>query len=243
MKEKPEMKFTPLAIKKYCIVPLIFFLPTLGGIACSTQAALNTTADALHAAGNGINTVSDNLREAAPFIEEDLENAWYNLTGNMSEIYETTDFAQNSPALAEAQEARDKLISGTSIAELVANASNLITTDDVERINNGDFGSLNGILPFEINVESVGEDLAAVLNSLDIGQVSAILQSEVGYHLVQLLDENGGQIRIGHLVFQVDPVEETVDEPVEEATATEELNPLQQAINRLAEVAYENGHR
>jgi hypothetical protein len=248
MKEKSEMKLSTSIIKNLCIVPLIFLLPPLGGLACTTQAALNTTADVLNAAGNGINAMSDNIREEAPYIEQDLEAAWYNLAGTMGPAPVSADPVTESTALAEAQEARDKLISGTNVSDLVSNATNLVTAEDIDRIKNGDFGALNGILPFEINVNSVGEDLAAVLNSLDIGQVSAILKSQAGYHLVQLLDENGGNIRIGHLIFQVDPgAEPAADEATAEDTSTETVpaenaDPFQQALNRLAEIASGNGN-
>ncbi|MCX6647233.1 MAG: peptidylprolyl isomerase [bacterium] len=242
------MKLSTSTIKKFCIVPLIFLLPPLGGFACTTTAALNTTADVLNAAGDGINAMSDNIREEAPYLEQDLEAAWYNLAGTMGPAPVSADPATASPALAEAQEAREKLISGSSVADLVANATNLVTAEDIERINNGDFGALNGILPFEINVNSVGEDLAAVLNSLDIGQVSAILKSQAGYHLIQLLDENGGNIRIGHLIFQVDPTAEPAtnetagDETSTDTVPTENADPFQQALDRLMEIASGNGN-
>jgi hypothetical protein len=241
-----KMKLSKLIIKKLCILPLVILLPPLGTTACTAQKALNSAADVLKGAGDGMAIMSDSLREAAPSIQDDLENAWYRLSGDMREVPETVDLSQTPPALAEAQEARDKLISGASFADMVSNAASQVTAEDIERINSGDFGALNGILPFEIDVNSVSEDLAAVLNSLDIGQVSAILQSDAGYHLIQLLDENGGHIRIGHLLFQVDPVageptveEPTIDEPGEEPA--EELNPLQQAINSLAAMMENRG--
>lgn len=234
------MKLSKLNIKKFCILPLIFLLPSLTGTACSTEAVVNSTADAFEAVGDGMGILSENLRESAPYIEDDLENAWYSLTGEMKEVPWTMDTAATPPELAQAQETRDKLISGANFGDLIANATNMITSEDIERINNSDFGALNGILPFEINVDSVGEDLAAVLNALDIGQVSAILESEIGYHLIQLLDDNGGHIRIGHMVFQVTPAG-GVDEPVAEEPSdiqqAEDVDPLQQAINRLAEIA------
>jgi hypothetical protein len=247
-KEKIKMNFSKSIIKKFCIVPLIFLLPPLGGLACSTSAALNTTADVLNAAGDGINSMSDNIREEAPYIEQDLEAAWYDLAGTMGPAPVSADALTESPALAEAEEAREKLILGTSVSDLVTNATNMVTAEDIERIKNGDFGALNGILPFEIDVNSVGEDLAAVLNSLDIGQVSAILKSQAGYHLVQLLDENGGHIRIGHLLFQIDPgVEPSTDETAVEETPAdavpaENADPVQQALDRLAQIASGNGN-
>lgn len=226
------MKLSTQTIKNLCLIPFVLLMPIFGGIACTVEEAAGATADALTVVGEGLSDLSINLKEAGPYIEDDLQAIWYDMSETIEPYHETIDPVHTPQALAQAQDTRDKLISGASWSDLVANAANQFTSEDFERINDGDYGALNGILPFEINVDSVGEDLAAVLNSLDIGQVSAILQSEVGYHLIQLLDEHGGQIRIGHVVFQIEP---TLDESVavrEEVVA--EADPVEEALNRLA---------
>lgn len=226
------MKLSTHTIKKLCLIPFVLLMPIFGGIACTVEKAAGATAEALTVVGEGLSDLSMNLKEAGPYIEDDLQAIWYDMSETIEPYHETIDPVHTPQALEQAQDTRDKLISGTSWSDLVANAANQFTSEDFERINDGDYGALNGILPFEINVDSVGEDLAAVLNSLDIGQVSAILQSEVGYHLIQLLDEHGGQIRIGHVVFQIEP---TLDESVavrEEVVA--EADPVEEALNRLA---------
>lgn len=226
------MKLSTQLIKNLCLIPFVLLMPIFSGIACTAEEAASATADTLAVVGDGITDLSMNLKEAGPFLQDDLQAIWYDVTGTIEPYHETVDPVHTPQALEQAQDTRDKLISGASWSDLVANAANQITPEDFERINNGDYGALNGILPFEINVDSVGEDLAAVLNNLDIGQVSAILQSEIGYHLIQLLEEHGGQIRIGHVVFQIEP---TLDVPVEERDeVVAEADPVDEALNRLA---------
>jgi hypothetical protein len=232
MKEKFKMKLSTRTIKNLCLIPFVLLMPIFGGIACTAEEAAIATADTLAVVGEGITDLSTNLKEAGPYFKDDLQAIWYDMTGTIEPYHSTIDPVNTPEALAQAQDTRDKLISGANWSDLVMNAANQITSEDYKQINDGDYGALNGILPFEINVDSVGEDLAAVLNSLDIGQVSAILQSEIGYHLIQLLDEHGGQIRIGHVVFQVEP---TLDEPApEQEEVVAEADPLEEALNRLA---------
>jgi len=219
----------------YCFIPILCVLPMCGLLSCTSQRALDTTSATFDMIGQSISDLPENVEAASPMLQKDLQNVWNRVAGQLEVVAEDAGLSEPPHPLAEAEQVRETLIAGASFNELLANASNNLETEDLQNINTGDIGSLNGILPFDIDLESCGENLAEVLNSLDVGQVSAVLQSEMGYHLIQLIDRNGGRIRIGHLVFEVEPTPELAEEPTDEKIAQEE-NPLQDAISQLASV-------
>jgi hypothetical protein len=221
---------------KHCIIPFLCVLPMFGALACSQDVAVETTTQSMDQIGTAISDLPENARIAAPYLQEDLETLWYSITGNIEVAAQTIGVEEPSHPLAEAQEAREKLISGESFMEVARQAMTQLTKDDLEEMPTSDLGALNGVLPFEIDLESCGENLAEVLNSLDVGQVSAVLKSKVGYHLVQLIDREGGRLRIGHVVFEIDPPDDASqpDESDESEEVATETDPLADAISRLA---------
>ena len=190
---------------KSIFLPFLFIFPLLGYIACTSDVSLRRTDNAFDTLGQSIADIPENVEAAAPMIQGDIKGLWADVSDQMVVYGEGIGISEPPHPLAEAEEAREKLISGASFREVVANAMGQITPDDLANIHSSELARLNGILPFEIDVNKCGESLAEVLNSLDIGQVSAVLQSSEGYHLIQLIDRNGANVRIGHLLFQVDP--------------------------------------
>jgi len=220
---------------KYCFLPFLVVLPIFGNLACSdSDQALDSASATLNEVGKRIVEFPENVETAAPYLKEDISTVWSNLSNQFETYTEDVTVANNSQPeqLQQAMETRDRLISGDSFSEVVDEAMSTLTTDDLENMPTSSLSSLNGVLPFEIDVETCGENLAEVLNNLDIGQVSAILQSEFGYHLIQVLDENGGSLRIGHVVFEIDPSEDAAEESAPDMVA-EEADPLQDAIAKL----------
>jgi len=217
---------------KSVILPFLFIFPLLGYIACTSDIALQKTDNTFDALGQSIADIPENVEAAAPMIQGDLKGLWSEVSGDMVVYAEGIGISEPPHPLAEAEEAREKLISGASFREVVANAMSQITPDDLANIHSTELARLNGILPFEIDVNECGESLAEVLNSLDIGQVSAVLQSPEGYHLIQLIDRNGANVRIGHLIFQVDPYTDNTqlasDKPAGYDEAVEKLTKFLQ---------------
>ncbi len=216
-----------------------------GILSCSEQEALDTASLTLDTINDTISTLPENFEAAAPMLQEDLETLWYNVSGTVETYAHDIGVSEPEHPLADnsattdeplqlAEEAREQLISGTTFNELLATAAAHLTQNDLENIETTDINALNGILPFDVDLESCGENMAEVLNSLDIGQVSAILQSELGYHLIQVLDRNGGRVQIGHIIFEIDPQVELADESTDENLIAEETDPVQDAISRLA---------
>jgi len=218
---------------KHCIIPFLCVLPLFSIAACSQDVAIDTTTRSVEQIGTAITDLPENARIAAPYLQEDLEILWYSVTGNIEVAAQTIGVEEPSHPLSEAQEAREKLISGASFMEVARQAMTQLTEEDMEAMPVSDLGALNGVLPFEINLESCGENLAEVLNALDVGQVSAVLKSKVGYHLVQLIDREGGRLRVGHVVFEIDP-DDDASQPEEPEKVATEYDPLEDAISRLA---------
>jgi len=215
-----------------CLIPFICILPVFGLAACTGEQAANAAAYTVETIGQSVADLPENVRVAAPYMQEDLEKLWYSVSGTIEVAAQDIGVSEPPHMLARAQQCREKLISGASFAEVAAKVMSQVTPEDLQNIPSSDLGVLNGILPFEIDLESCGESLAEVLNSLDVGQVSAVLKSEVGYHLIQLIDREGGRVKIGHLVFEVVPATAVADQPP--PPTAEEPDPLQQALLKLA---------
>jgi len=228
-KENHPMNTSTKAIKSV-ILPLLFIFPLMGIMACSSD----TTNQAFDRLGETIADIPENVETASPMIQDDLENIWADVSGQMEVYAAEIGLEEPSHPLADAQDARDKLISGTSFRDVVANASNEVTTEDLTGIHADELAGLNGILPFDIDITKCGETLAEVLNSLDIGQVSSILETEQGFHLIKLIDRDGARVRIGHLVFEIDPQLE------EEPTVADQPEGMDEAIAKLNDVLAEN---
>lgn len=218
---------------KTCIIPFLCVLPMFGTLACSQDVATETTTQSMEQIGTAITDLPQNARIAAPYLQEDLEKLWYSITGNIEVAAQTVGVEEPPHPLAEARQAREKIISGENFMEVARGAMSELTREDIETMPTEDLDALNGILPFEVDVESCGENLAEVLNSLDVGQVSAILKSKVGYHLVQLIDREGGRLRVGHVVFEIEP-DADASQPEEPEKVAEENDPLRDAVSRLA---------
>lgn len=220
------------------IIPFLIVLPMLSQIACTAEIAADTANGTLDDIGQSLTQLSGNVQSAAPYLQKDLEDLWLSVSGDIEVYAEEVGISNSSHPLAQAEDTRDKLIAGETFNEVLAKAANQLTTDDLENMPIHDLSALNGVLPFELNLDSCGENLAEVLNSLDIGQVSAILKSEAGFHLIQLLDRNGGSVRIGHVVFEVDPSEEVPESPMD--TTAKNPDPFDEAMNKLTRVLEEN---
>ncbi len=216
-----------------CIIPFLCILPLFGLTACTSEEVTNATALGAETVGNSIADFPDNIRIATPYLQEDLETLWYTVSGSFEVAADTVGVGEPPHALTQARRVREKLISGATLEEVIAHAASRLTPEDLENMPISDLGALNGVLPFDINLESCGESLAEVLNSLDIGQVSAVLKSEVGYHIVQLIDRHGGSVRLGHVVFEVEPGTQVAEQNDVEAVP-EVPEPLRDAISRLA---------
>lgn len=192
-----------------CFLPILCVIPLFGSVSCADAEASGLATDGYDYVKERVEELPENAKIAAPYIQEDLEILWHNVAGNV-EVY-AADLGIEEPPhpLAEANEFRDKLISGASFEELVAEVYENITPQDLRNMPSDDLKALNGILPFDVDLSTCGETLADVLNSLDIGQVSAVLRSEDGFHVIQLLNREGGRLRIGHVIFEIAPVSET----------------------------------
>jgi hypothetical protein len=203
-----------------------------GMLACGNADQVAAKAGAgIQAAGKQISELPGSIRDASPYIKEDLERLWNQVAGDIEVYAQGLGIEEPSHQLAEANEAREKLISGESFEEVLRIARNELTKEDLENMPSSDLNVLNGILPFEIDLTKCGENLAEVLNSLDIGQVSAVLRSERGFHIIQLIDRNGGRVRIGHIMFEVDPAIETA--PADESADEDTPDPVADAIAKL----------
>ena len=167
------MKLAKLIIK--CLLPVIAVIPIFTYMACSASRAANVTNDGLNYVGQSVKDLPQNLEAAAPYLKKDLETTWNRLAGTMTVYGERVGISEPSHPLAMAEEAREKLISGESIEEVVAEAQKELTTEDLKEVSSSDLAALNGVLPFDIDLTKCGGNLAEVLNSLDVGQVSAIL--------------------------------------------------------------------
>ncbi len=220
---------TPLI--NLCFIPLICVLPLFGSLACSVVEASDIAADGVEAIGNGLSELPDNLREAGPYLQEDLEILWQEISDGIDTYAEEFGVQEPHHPLTRCREVRERLIAGESFNEVIRNAMNELTRDDLENMPISDLNALNRVLPFEVDLAECSGNLADVLNSLDIGQVSAVLRSEAGYHLIQLLDREGGQVKIGHVVFAITPAIEDEPEPEEE----EAPDSLLEAISKLSE--------
>jgi hypothetical protein len=225
-----------------CIIPIICILPIFSSTACSTDQASKVANNGAQMVQQNLSQLPENYRVAAPYIQEDLEKLWNNVAGGI-EVY-GEDLGVHTPthALAAAKEARERLIAGTSFDDVVKKAQSELTTDDLKNMPTSDLSALDGILPFDIDLTTCGENLAEVLNNLDIGQVSAVLRSEAGYHLIQLINRDGGKVKIGHIIFQVDPtIADSAAPAVPDQAkspsngATELSESMKQAIERLKE--------
>lgn len=217
-----------------CILPFLCVLPMFTMTACTADDASNAAANGAQMVGDSLRNLPENYQAARPYLKEDLQNIWNNVAGGIEVCAEPLGISEPPHELAQAEEARELLISGASFGEVANKASSELTTQDLEQVPASDLSILNGILPFDINLTACGENLAEVLNTLDIGQVSAVLQSEAGYHLIQLIDRDGVRVKIGHIVFQVDPAVADQETPPSEQVA-EATDPLTEAVERLAE--------
>jgi hypothetical protein len=202
--------------------------------ACTADDASNIAANGAQYIGDSLRDLPENYQAAKPYLKEDLQNIWNKVAGGIEVCAEPLGISEPPHELAQAEEARELLISGASFDEVVNKATSELTTQDLEQVPSSDLSVLNGILPFDIDLTTCGENLAEVLNNLDIGQVSAVLQSEAGYHLIQLIDRDGAQVKIGHIIFQVDPTVAEQETPPTDQVA-EATNPLTEAVERLAE--------
>ncbi|MFH1676581.1 MAG: peptidylprolyl isomerase, partial [bacterium] len=192
----------------------------------------------LNYVGQSVKELPRNFEAAAPYLKKDLEKTWNHVAGTMTVYGEQIGISEPSHPLAMAEEAREKLISGENFEEVVAEAQKELTTEDLKEVPSSNLAALNGVLPFEIDLAKCGGNLAEVLNSLDVGQVSAILKSKAGYHLIKLIDRDGAKVKIGHIVFEIKPETETAEEPaVKDADAG---GPLKEAIAKLTQ-AIANG--
>jgi hypothetical protein len=206
---------------------------------CTAGQAAGTASKGAVQVGQAFSDFQENAKVAAPYLQEDLEKLWNTVAGNI-EVYgaDMNRGATEPTALVEAEQAREKLISGGSFADVVAKASTELSQDDLSKMPTSDLTALNGILPFDIDLSTCGENLAEVLKTLDIGQVSAILKSDAGYHLIQVIDRDGARFKIGHVVFLVDPNKDQTPASTKDAKVPD---PMKEAIERLAEAL--NGQR
>ncbi len=216
----------------FCFIPFICVLAAFGLHACTAQQAADTAAGTIQTLGDRVADLPQNVNTAAPYMQQDLEKLWYDVAGTFEACGDNVGVSEPPHPLVEAEAAREKLIAGESFNEVVANATRELTPDDLKSIPSSDLEALNGVLPFEVDLESCGENLAEVLNSLDIGQVSAILKSKAGYHLIQLLDRDGVRVRIGHIVFEIKPADDVPEDEPQEAAAAP-MTPFDEAIAKL----------
>jgi hypothetical protein len=217
-----------------CIIPFICVIPLFGTSACSSDQATDIATQGASTVQQSISDLSENAQAAAPYIQEDLEKLWGTMAGNIDVYAEQLGVEQPSHELVCAEEAREKLISGESFNDVVAKALSELTPEDLQGVSSQELNQLNGILPFDIDLTTCGENLAEVLNNLDIGQVSAILQSDAGYHLIQVIDRDGMNVKIGHILFQVVPPagDQATQPPSQD---TEASDPLNEAFEHLTE--------
>jgi hypothetical protein len=209
LKMQHEMEELTMSIRRLytslCFIPFICVLPLFGMTACGGVRTSDTGTDSLSAVGQTLVNIHENARVAAPYLKEDLEKLWNNVAGGVQVYAEDLGVGEPPHELVQAEEARERLISGASLEEVLSRAATELTPEDLQQMPSQDLNVLNGVLPFEIDLTTCGENLAEVLNNLDIGQVSAILKSEAGYHLIQVVDRDGMRLKIGHIVFQVIP--------------------------------------
>jgi len=217
----------------FCFIPFLCVLPVFTVTACSADQASSLANQGVQTIGQSIKDLPQSAQTAAPYLQEDLEKLWNNVAGGMQVYGEQVGISAPQPALAEAELTRERLIAGASFDDVVAKAATELTPEDLKEMPTSDLSALNGILPFEIDLSTCGENLAEVLNNLDIGQVSAVLRSEAGYHLIQLLDRDGAKVKIGHIVFQVDP--SLADQASPSGQVAETPGPVGEAIERLTE--------
>lgn len=227
---------TPTRVINLCLVPLICVLPLFGMAACTATEAAEMAADGVEVFQDNLAELPDNLRTAGPYIQDDMEVLWNRVAAGIEVAADEVYMSHPPRPLTEARQVRVKLISGESFEEVVKNATTVLTPEDLKDMPIPDLSTLNGILPFEIDLRACGDNLAEVLNSLDVGQVSAVLRSEAGYHLIQLVDREGTRVRIGHVLFQVDPATDEADAPPAEVMP-EDL--LDEAVEKLVEAIEE----
>lgn len=215
-----------------CLIPLICVLPMFGTMACTVDEAAMAAEVGSESFGNQIAELHETWNDASPYLQEDLERLWHRIAGEVEIYAEELGIAEPMHPLEDAREARERLIAGESFNDVVRAAMSGLTHDDLEQMPASDLNVLNRVLPFDIDLTQCGESLADVLNALDIGQVSAILQSEQGFHIIQLIDREGGRLKIGHIVFEINPAIQTAE--TEEAVDEEASgNPIDEAIARL----------
>ncbi len=221
-----------------CLIPLICVLPMFATMACTVDEAAMATEVGIESFGDQIAELPDTWRDASPYLQEDLERIWNRVAGEVEVYAEEFGVAEPMHPLEDAREARERLIAGESFNDVVRAAMSGLTRDDLEQMPVSDLDILNRVLPFDIDLTQCGESLADVLNALDIGQVSTILQSEQGFHIIQLIDREGGRLKIGHIVFEVNPAIQTAEteEPVDEEASG---NSIDDAIARLTRAILE----
>lgn len=223
---------SPNLVISLCLIPLICLIPVFGLTACTVEEGAEVAADGMEVVGKSLAELPENLRLAAPYLQEDAETAWNGIAGSIEVYAEEFGVSQPTRALTECRRAREKLIAGASFSEVVAGAIRTLTPQDLKQMPPPDLSALNGILPFDIDLSECGDNLSEILNSLDVGQISAILRSEAGYHLIQLVDRDGARVRIGHVVFQVNPaIDSSQDEQPDVAEASDDLTD---ALAKLA---------
>lgn len=217
-----------------CFIPFLCILPVFTLSACTVREMTDIASQSAQTIGTSLASFPENAKAAAPYLQEDLEKLWRNVSAGIEIAKSQVGIAEPPHELSEANKARELLIAGESIEEVARKASETLTEEDLKKIPSSDLKVLNGVLPFEIDLTTCGENLAEILNHLDIGQISAVLQSEAGYHLIKLIDRDGMKVKIGHVVFQVVP--ETDSSQPASVQEAELSDPMKEAVERLSKV-------
>lgn len=129
--------------------------------------------------------------EQLPIIPEQLE---------LSQIVITPpelDDARNS-ALQKARAIRDSLINHDKNFEAMA-----------EKYSDGPSAPRGGLLPM-MPINDLVANYSAAASALEPGEISEVVRTDFGYHIIRLNDRQGDEIETNHILIEID--EESVDE-------------------------------
>lgn len=129
-RRKILMKLSRILIN-YCLIPILCIVPIFGAIACSVEEGSVYTANAVEKIGNSIVNFPENLRTAAPYMQEDVTTWWCEVSGSAEAYAQEVGLHEPLHTLAVNPGEDKPVISGSSFSDVLRKARNLITPSDL----------------------------------------------------------------------------------------------------------------